>query len=503
MKKQCYLSFETRNGNKYLFDSNTGTVLPVNDLLAEAIELYESLSIEQVHEILLSKYPQNNVDGALDFINRWFTLYGGFYRMVEDGAYVNERARSFKTTDIQEYLQAGFMFQMVLNLTEDCNLRCRYCYLSENYNFTRNRTNKLMTVETGKKALDYFFGQLKPLAKRNPGKSAAVTFYGGEPFLNFVTMKQLVEYCKKYSPVPIYFNLTTNGTVFSDEIFDFLVSNHIYVVISLDGTKENHDRNRVFANGQGTFNIVFNNIKRFKERYPNYDQIGLVCVYDFLTDLEANEQFFEEHNLPPIIFVNGVFNLNTDYYQRFSVEDEVRFYQQKDRLLKKYFENKIQGKLTSTFLKTLFELSAIPVIYRPRFLDSNPTMIPFTGTCVPGMKISVRTDGTFDICERVNSTMPIGKLETGLNFEAIKEIIYHYNESITKGCWGCSISRNCPLCYAQCMKDAEFNYPNITCKQMVESFQKNFSLVYSILEVQPDAFKGLEDPLMQTILFKY
>lgn len=137
------------------------------------------------------------------------------------------------------------MYQLILNVTEDCNLRCKYCYLSEEYDFTRNRTSKMMSSEIAIKSLDYFFDKLKKIKEFNPGKTCTITFYGGEPLMNFEVVKQSIEYAKKHCPVSVVFNMTTNGVLLKDSTLDYLVKNEVNITVSFDGTRENSNK-RVF-----------------------------------------------------------------------------------------------------------------------------------------------------------------------------------------------------------------------------------------------------------------
>lgn len=97
--------------------------------------------------------------------------------------------------------------------------------------------------------------------KRTPG----ICFYGGEPFLNFPLIKEVVEYVKQIDNETIFY-ITTNGTLLNSEIIDFLTENNILITFSLDGFKENHDRNRVYENGRPTFDTIINNINKLQNR---------------------------------------------------------------------------------------------------------------------------------------------------------------------------------------------------------------------------------------------
>ena len=65
---------------------------------------------------------------------------------------------------------------LFLGVTEDCNMRCRYCFVHHN--------PARMTLETAMKALDFLITQQEPDSKRNLN----ITFFGGEPTLEWDTL---------------------------------------------------------------------------------------------------------------------------------------------------------------------------------------------------------------------------------------------------------------------------------------------------------------------------
>lgn len=498
MKNKCILNFKTRNNNQYIFDGNSSTVIPVDDIILKCIDLYEKEPIENVKKILEESFPDklDLIESAINFVHTYSTKFNAFYR---DDNYENIKRRwqkNFSTENIQQILNSGNMYQLILNVTEDCNLRCKYCYLSEEYDFTRNRTSKMMSSEIAIKSLDYFFDKLKKIKEFNPGKTCTITFYGGEPLMNFEVVKQSIEYAKKHCPVSVVFNMTTNGVLLKDSTLDYLVKNEVNITVSFDGTRENSNK-RVFEKNLESYDTVYTNLKTAKQKYPNYTKLNLISVYDLSTNLIENDLFFENEDLPPVIFVNGVSDNNTYYYSKFTQEDVENHQKQYIYLLNKYIDNKINNKKSSSYLSVLFEASLSPILYRARHKDTKLPMIPFTNTCIPGMKISVRADGKIDMCERVNSTIPVGDIDTGLNLEAIKTLITKYNENVTKKCHLCPLSNICSVCFAQTCGDNCFKSPN--CNAIINHFSFLFSVLYSILEENPKAFDRFEPKIEWTI----
>lgn len=117
-------------------------------------------------------------------------------------------------------------------VTEKCNLNCIYCY--EN-----NKSEKNMPFEIAKKIIDLELANIK-------NEFVTIDFFGGEPFLNFELIKQIVEYSTSNYVGNFRFFTTTNGTKVHGEVQDWLIKyKDIFTVgLSLDGVREAHNINR-------------------------------------------------------------------------------------------------------------------------------------------------------------------------------------------------------------------------------------------------------------------
>ena len=150
---------------------------------------------------------------------------------------------------------ADFPLQtLVLNLTNQCNLSCQYCYeFGEDKVATPEGKPKFMDFETAKSSVDF-------LLERSAGRRHVhITFFGGETLMNFPLLKQVVAYARERAAEQlrsIDFSLTTNATLLTPAIIEFLSEHRIGVTVSMDGPKELHDQLRVFANGRGSYDIV-------------------------------------------------------------------------------------------------------------------------------------------------------------------------------------------------------------------------------------------------------
>lgn len=168
---------------------------------------------------------------------------------------------------LNQYME-GSANSCTLVVTEQCNLRCKYCYqLSKNSLHT-------MPLKVAYRAIDFFF-EMPDLSE-----GIILEFTGGECSLELDIVQNSVEYfksqlrCKPGHPWQSAYMLmfSTNGTLYHTEKFQRLLwenRGHSYPAITIDGTKYKHDRARVFADGRGSYDIVAKNVKLWLRQYPN------------------------------------------------------------------------------------------------------------------------------------------------------------------------------------------------------------------------------------------
>ncbi len=150
---------------------------------------------------------------------------------------------------------------MVLNVTNQCNLSCTYCYEygEDKIVDTENgRKPKFMSEETARESVDFMLRE----AGDNP--IAHLTFFGGETLLNLPVLKSTIGYARQRAAEvgkEVDFSLTTNATLLKPDVIEFLAENRVGVTISIDGPKEVQDQFRVFANGTGSYDIVVPKIR--------------------------------------------------------------------------------------------------------------------------------------------------------------------------------------------------------------------------------------------------
>lgn len=130
----------------------------------------------------------------------------------------------------------------IIMLTNQCNLKCSYCFESHN--------SCHMSLETAKQIAQF-------LSNNCTGHQIAhITFFGGEPMLYFdKTIVPLVEWIQETN-LPITYSMTTNGTLLNKENLSFLKDYNIRFMLSFDGVAQ--DNNRIMKSKKSSYNTILN-----------------------------------------------------------------------------------------------------------------------------------------------------------------------------------------------------------------------------------------------------
>ena len=153
-------------------------------------------------------------------------------------------------------------------VTKDCQLVCKYCYL-----VGKNKKER-MTYEVAQKAINYILENRKLFNE----KAVVFEFIGGEPFIEIDLIDKICDYLKLRMfelDHPWFnafrFNFSTNGLMYNDSrVQKYIIKNasHISIGITIDGTKQKHDLQRVYPNGKGSYNDVVKNIPLWLAQFP-------------------------------------------------------------------------------------------------------------------------------------------------------------------------------------------------------------------------------------------
>ncbi|ATW28743.1 hypothetical protein DCMF_19085 [Candidatus Formimonas warabiya] len=164
------------------------------------------------------------------------------------------------------------IISIALFVTQACNLRCVYCY--------EKKDGAKMEEKTAFQAVDWLLGQA------GNTKKIYISFFGGEPFLNFPLIKKVAAYAREKAGAldkVVGFNVTTNGTLLDEEMISFLREYDVNVLVSMDGPREIQDRQRPFAGGRGSYDVILPRVKKLLAAKPE------TCVHAVLVDDSKTE----------------------------------------------------------------------------------------------------------------------------------------------------------------------------------------------------------------------
>lgn len=432
MNIPSYYCFSTPK-NSYMYVRNINSVIRITE--------------DEHYELIKAK---KNNDAKCDVVEKYKRL----------GIFIDNPVKIIEhpATDTLEY-QANYMCQhLMLQVTQQCNLRCEYCAYSGMYD-NRVHSSKRMDFTLAKKAIDFF------IEHGRESKRLTLGFYGGEPLLEFPLIKQCMDYmAKQIEGKEIHYAITTNGTLLNDEIGDYFAKHNVSLAISLDGSKKEHDLHRRFRNGAGSFDVIMNNIKRLKERHPDYGRdIVFVPVITPNASLSHVIQYFTTDELlkEHIKFYNPISEngKKKDLEQKESY-DELDFQMVQDfeyfKLLL-FLAGKIDREDTNQFVARLEE-SHLLFYQRLSRHDMLGEATHHGGPCIPGVaRLFVNTDGKFYPCEKVSETNPescIGNVEQGFDLAQMEKVLNvgRITKEECKECWNLG---NCTICVANLEYDKE------------------------------------------------
>jgi len=236
--------------NPIAFDVGTSSVIYLDKItytiLSSGSEIEESLFVQEHGNI----FPQKAIKSA-------------FGELIDIGILSSkpQDKETFTRVSLEETTVGGVSF----NISHRCNMRCGYCF-GDGGCYGGPKTN--MKKEILEAGIDYLFANCGDLPY------CIISFFGGEPFLNWEMMRLGILYARSIANrrnVEIAFFITTNGTLLTEKKLDFLNRQRVKLVVSIDGPKGIHDRERKFIGGLGSYDVVERNIKIILQKYPRID----------------------------------------------------------------------------------------------------------------------------------------------------------------------------------------------------------------------------------------
>lgn len=212
-----------------------------------------------------------------------------YSRLTEIAAIVDDDADEVKTLSdsIHKIDNDESSFQLHINPTVDCTFRCWYCYEEHN----RGSRMSVETVESVKKCI----GRL--LAGQPRLKRFNLSFFGGEPLMYFSKVAAPIvafakNMCDKHE-VGFAVHFTTNAYLLDTKVSEFLGEIGCSLQVTLDGSREEHDKVRCLPSGRGSYDRILGNVRDALQNgcsvilRINYTRDNIGSVSEVIDDLAS------------------------------------------------------------------------------------------------------------------------------------------------------------------------------------------------------------------------
>jgi uncharacterized protein len=436
-------------GSYYIYDTSTNDLIKVNKTVYRLIDYYIGtipIASKDKSEKMVS---DSDALVVLDFIDRVQREHGMFqpYRQKDFSMYLD---REF----LGRVLSQDLRF-LLLNVTEQCNQRCTYCLYSGKHIGRRSHDDRFMTWDIARKSIDFF------LARASTEDRTSISFYGGEPLLNYELIKQCVKYIRgQETPGRLTVSIGTNATLCNDEMIDFFIENDLVLFISLDGPPDVHDSARVYRNARSTHAKVVDVLRRINEKNRHYfhNRVCLLTTYDERNDLLDVCRYFSQELFNTIsVRLNHVRGLEVRS-QSIRESNEIRYQQNLDALMEFY----LAGLRESIPLNFSFVSSAFRRVFRllpQREIGSAGVRARPNRACIPGIsQLFVSSDGSFYTCNHFCSPgYEIGHYRSGFDIEKIYGLLATYVEYCDELCQQCWAYRLCWHCFVQALENGRIS----------------------------------------------
>jgi len=300
------------------------------------------------------------------------------------------------------------------HLSNTCNMKCDYCYVFENKS---NYKPLIMSKDIAFKAID--------MSSLNASR-VGIIFFGGEPLLHREIIEDVIKYSKeKLGSCNYFFKMTTNGLLLDESFIDFSVKENIFIAISIDGTKNSHDKHRKDSSGLGTYDVVIENAKQLLKKKP-YSPVLMTINPD-----TVDEYCLGVKSLFEIGFSYIICSLN--YSADWTDDDMKKLSHQYELMADFYYEHMI---LEDKFYLSPFEVKISSHVNNKTYRHER---------CELGKRqISIGPDGKLYPCVQFvgDPKYIIGNIDYGIDENRRLELFYQ-NEKEKPECDRCFIRSRC------------------------------------------------------------
>ncbi len=366
---------------------------------------------------------------------------------------------------------------ITLNLAgNNCNLNCRYCFSYTDKKYM----SKSIEPEVIKKAIGFLI-QANPSP---PNDTYIIRYFGGEPFLNIKMMNFTNKYCNMVGNTinkKFEFLATTNGTILTKSLMNMLKNRKLEIMISMDGPKNIHNKNRPFINGKGSYNKIIENLKKLDENCIDYSLRATIAPD--CKNLVEIIQFFEN--------LGKLYYFDFEVSSKFKVDHQVLYNDEIIESLDKQYKDICDFFFTKIKNNEIIYCENIYLSFSKLYFQQADLIF-----CTSGFTgVTINADGTVYSCQTVSNNIEnnIGNISDGIDKVKLNKLISPPVEDIEKCnfCW-CKY-----LCSGNCFADKIVEGISIydcledRCKLTKMKWENYINLYIQVSDIKPSFFNSL------------
>lgn len=456
LARREYHPFEAE-GNRYVYLVPSAGVFRLDDTAQAVLDRLEEGAVEQdrLVEDLSVRYDRDAVQASITELGTVRAIGPAKRPPVAPPAPTPPRRIPLTT--------------LVLNVTSKCNLSCTYCYeYGEDRIVAEGSKPRFMTEQTARESVDFMFAQAGDNATVN------ITFFGGETLLNYKVLRSALGYARERAAAlgkTVNPSLTTNATLLTSEIIDWIVEEGVGVTVSMDGNREQQDRFRVFNNGAGSYDRILPHVRELIARHTRPVGARVTLTKQNLDVLGIYRHLFDELGFYEV----GFAPVTTSWQRDYAIQDEgfTRMLGQFQALAQEFLEHTLAGRRHgfSNVRDTLEEIH-----------KGQSKAYP----CGAGFGLmGVATDGDVGLCHRFagSDTHKLGTVRDGIDADRQRDFLTRHHIDHKTDCRSCWAR---PLCAGGCYHEAQTRYgttesPNLHYCEWIRSWTDTCLRVYGTL----------------------
>lgn len=294
-----------------------------------------------------------------------------------------------------------------IEVTQACNLRCKYCCYSGIYDRRRTHQDVELSDDNLYKCVE-FIGQTMDVSS----PYITICFYGGEALLSKQKIERIISILRQnYSNTNFVFSISSNGLLLTESNIKWICETpNLKVVITIDGDKAMHDKNRVTASNRGSFDIIIRNLTKFKELYPELylQKVQFISTVKSISDVIPLNEFWMNNDLLKDNRPKHISSLIPNFSQGENISlNELSF--------ESFFQAAFDSFINNRNDILTDELNRYINVIKHRTLTNIASIQRFT-TCIhEPYSCFITANGVLYVCERFCQEHYIGDLNSGID----------------------------------------------------------------------------------------